>query len=298
MVTTDDAVVVTGVSKSYGSRAAVDDLTLHVRAGSVFALLGTNGAGKTTTIEMLEGYKRPDTGSIRVLGYDPVREAGELRARMGLMLQSGGIYNFARAEEVVRLFCSFYGDVADPDALIELVGLQEARRTLFRRLSGGEQRRVALAVALAGDPEIVFLDEPTAGMDPKARQVTYGLVRDLRDRGVTVILTTHLLDEAEQLADRVMIIDRGRVLAEGTPAELMAGGGLRFGAPPALDVTGFPASLGTVEELRPGHYLSGATPDPDMVAELAAWAAARGVLLDYVTVGARTLEDVFLELVE
>lgn len=297
-MTAGDAVVVTGVSKSYGSRAAVDDLSLRVRAGSVFALLGTNGAGKTTTIEMLEGYKRPDTGSVRVLDCDPVADANDLRPRMGLMLQSGGIYNFARAEEVVRLFCSLYGDVADPEELIELVGLTDARRTLFRRLSGGEQRRLALAVALAGDPEIVFLDEPTAGMDPKARQVTYGLVRDLRSRGVTVILTTHLLDEAEQLADRVMIIDRGRILAEGTPAELMAGGGLRFGAPTGLDVAVFPKALGDVEELRPGHYQGSATPDPDIVAELATWAAARGVLLEYVTAGARSLEDVFLELVK
>lgn len=296
---TESAIEVRGLTKRYGARAAVDDLSFEVAHGSVFALLGTNGAGKTTTVETLEGYRAPDEGTVRVLGLDPIADGAALKQRMGLMLQSGGIYNGARADEIVNLFCAFYERAGDPDELIALVGLEEGRRTTYRRLSGGQQRRLALAVALAGTPDIVFLDEPTAGMDPKARQVTYQIVRDLRSRGVTVVLTTHLLDEAESLADSVGILDQGRLVALGTPAELMAGhGGIRFGAPAGLGVERAPAELGNVVEVRAGHYLADVEATPQRVAQLAAWAEREGVLLAYVRSGSRSLEDLFLELVE
>jgi ABC-2 type transport system ATP-binding protein len=293
------AIEVGGLTKRYEGRTAVDDLNFAVPRGSVFALLGPNGAGKTTTVETLEGYRKPDEGSVSVLGLDPISDAAELKQRMGLMLQAGGIYNGARAAEVVRLFCSFYDKPADPDELIALVGLDDSRRTTFRRLSGGQQRRLALAVALAGTPDVVFLDEPTAGMDPRARQMTYAIVRDLRDRGVTVLLTTHLMDEAENLADQVAIMDKGRLVALGTPAELMAShGGIRFGAPAGIDASRFPDVLGHVVEVRPGQYLADVEADPERVAALASWAAADGLLLTYVRCGSRSLEDLFLELVE
>ncbi|MCC7075858.1 MAG: ABC transporter ATP-binding protein [Acidimicrobiia bacterium] len=288
----------------YGDLTAVDSLTFHAEPASVLALLGPNGAGKTSTVGMLEGYTRPHSGAVRVLGLDPVADAHLLRPRVGLMLQTGGIYNGARASEVVDLFAAFYPDPCDPAGLLDRVGLGARARTPFRRLSGGEQRRLALAVALVGRPEVVFLDEPTAGMDPKARQLTYDLVRELRDDGVTVLLTTHLLDEAEVLADRVVIIDRGRLVAEGTPAELMAGGGIRFGIDPdraagSVEVEGsWPAALGVLDRLRPGHYLVHGDPTPEHLARIARWAADNDILLRYLTAGARSLEDVFLELVE
>lgn len=303
---TDAAIAVEAATLRYGDLVAVDKLTFHAEAGSVLALLGPNGAGKTSTVDMLEGYRSPDEGSVRVLGLDPIADAARLRPRVGLMLQSGGIYNGARAGEVVSLFASFYPEPADPGVLLERVGLSDRAHATYRRLSGGEQRRLAFAVALVGRPEIVFLDEPTAGMDPKARQVTYDLIRELRDEGVTVLLTTHLLDEAENLADQVVIIDRGRLVAEGTPTELMAGGGIRFGidgpeAPTSIPGdrgTAWPANLGTVDVLRPGHYLVHAEPTPRNLADIASWAADNGILLRYLTAGARSLEDVFLELVE
>ncbi|MFN8105917.1 MAG: ABC transporter ATP-binding protein [Acidimicrobiia bacterium] len=287
------------MTKQYGTRPAVDDLSFVVDAGAVFALLGPNGAGKTTTVETLEGYRSPDAGTVRVLGLDPVEEGPALKQRMGLMLQSGGIYNGARVDEIVQLFCSFYDRAADPDELISLVDLEDSRRVTFRRLSGGQQRRLALAVALAGTPDVVFLDEPTAGMDPRARQTTYQIVRDLRARGVTVLLTTHLLDEAEALADSVGILDKGRLVALGSPSELMAShGGIRFGALAGLGLDDVPAQLGHVVEVRAGQYLAEVEATPERVAALAAWAASRNVLLGYVRSGSRSLEDLFLELVE
>ena len=296
---TGPAIEVRGLTKQYGTRPAVDDLSFVVDAGAVFALLGPNGAGKTTTVETLEGYRSPDAGTVRVLGLDPVEEGPALKQRMGLMLQSGGIYNGARVDEIVQLFCSFYDRAADPDELISLVDLEDSRRVTFRRLSGGQQRRLALAVALAGTPDVVFLDEPTAGMDPRARQTTYQIVRDLRARGVTVLLTTHLLDEAEALADSVGILDKGRLVALGSPSELMAShGGIRFGALAGLGLDDVPAQLGHVVEVRAGQYLAEVEATPERVAALAAWAASRNVLLGYVRSGSRSLEDLFLELVE
>ena len=212
------AVVADGLEKRYGATRAVDGVRFEVARGEIFALVGPNGAGKTTTVEMLEGYRRADGGTVRVLGLDPVDDGAALRPRIGVMLQEGGLYPGLRPLEVLRLFAAFYENPEQPEALLERVGLLDQRRTIVRRLSGGQKQRLSLACALVGRPELVFLDEPTAGMDPQARATTWELVRDLRARGTTIMLTTHLLDEAEQLCDRVAIIVAGKVAALGTPA--------------------------------------------------------------------------------
>jgi ABC-2 type transport system ATP-binding protein len=293
------AIELRGLTKRYGAHTAVDRLDLDVRTGETLALLGPNGAGKTTTIECCEGYRRPDEGTVRVLGLDPRREGDRLRSRMGLMLQEGGVYPMARPGEVLRLFARFYADPLDPDALLERVGLLDARRTRFRDLSGGQKQRLSLALALVGKPEIVFLDEPTAGLDPAARRLTWEHVRELQADRVTVVLTTHLLDEAEELADRVAIIDRGRLVALGTPDELTHGdrGELEFSARAGLDVAALGAAAGAVvDEPRPGRYVVHARNDPRLVARLASWMADHDVLLGELQAGKRSLEDVFLRI--
>jgi ABC-2 type transport system ATP-binding protein len=293
------AIELRGLTKRYGAHTAVDGLDLEVRVGETLALLGPNGAGKTTTIECCEGYRRPDAGSVRVLGLDPRRDGDRLRPRMGLMLQEGGVYPLAWPHEVLRLFARFHADPLDPDVLLERVGLAGARRTRFRDLSGGQKQRLSLALALVGRPEIVFLDEPTAGLDPAARRLTWEHVRELQADRVTVVLTTHLLDEAEELADRVAIIDRGRLIALGTPDELTHGdrGELEFSARTGLDVTALAAAVGAaVHEPRPGRYVVRAPNDPQLVARLADWMADHEVVLGELQAGKRSLEDVFLRI--
>ena len=232
------AVEVVDLVKRYGARAAVDGLTFTAPRGTVLALLGPNGAGKTTAIEICEGFRRPDTGTVRVLGLDPMRDGAALRPRVGVMLQDGvGGYTAASALEMLRLFASYAAHPQDPLALLESVGLADVGGTAVKRLSGGQQQRLSLALALVGRPELVFLDEPTSGMDPQSRRRTWELIRQLRADGVSVVLTTHFLDEAEHLADSVVVIDSGRVVAEGSPAELTragAEGQIRFRAVPKL----------------------------------------------------------------
>jgi ABC-2 type transport system ATP-binding protein len=296
------AVEVRDLVKRYGPRTAVAGLSLTVRAGTVLALLGPNGAGKTSTVEVCEGYRRPDGGSVRVLGLDPITDARALRPRVGVMLQGGGGYPGARAGEMLRLLAAYARDPLDPAALMERLGLTDAARTPYKRLSGGQRQRLSLAMAIVARPEIVFLDEPTAGLDPQARHATWAVVEQLRADGVTVLLTTHYMDEAERLADDVVVIDSGRVAATGTPAELTRGGAegqVRFGAPAGLDVAGLAAALPgktTVSETSPGAYLVEGTVDPELLASLTAWCAARGVLAEDLRVQRRSLEDVFLEL--
>ncbi|MFG2499650.1 ABC transporter ATP-binding protein [Streptomyces sp. NPDC048441] len=298
----ESVVQVTGLVKRYGKKTAVDGLDLRVRAGTVTAVLGPNGAGKTTTIETCEGYRRPDAGTVRVLGLDPVREAGALRPRIGVMLQSGGVYSGARADEMLRHMAKLHAHPLDVDALIERLGLESCGRTTYRRLSGGQQQRLALALAVVGRPELVFLDEPTAGLDPQARRATWDLVRDLRTDGVSVILTTHHMDEAEQLADEVAIIDAGKVIAEGTPDELCRGGAentLRFSGRPGLDVGSLLKALppdSAAAELTPGAYRVSGTIDPQLLATVTSWCAQHGVMPEKIAVERHTLEDVFLEL--
>src|SRR5205085_8455236 len=216
----DEAIVVDNFSKSYSSRRVVDQLHFTVHRGEVFALLGPNGAGKTTTVETLEGYRVPDSGAVRVLGLDPIRQAQALKPQIGVMLQQDGLYPGLTTREVLRLFAGYYQQPQNIDELLEHVGLTGAAKTRCRRLSGGQKRRLALAVALVGNPSLLFLDEPTSGMDPQARLATWEIIRDLKRNGATVLLTTHLMDEAERLAERVAIIDHGRLIALDTPMGL------------------------------------------------------------------------------
>ena len=297
------AIIVERLQKSYDGRAVVQDLSFEVRSGEVFALLGPNGAGKTTTIEILEGYRQPDSGSARVLGLDPQRQRGELYRRIGIMLQQGGFYPSVTPLEAIRLFAKFFDKPQDPTALLQLVGLDDATRTRYRRLSGGQKQRLSLAVALVGLPELVFLDEPTAGMDPQARHATWDIIRSLKERGVTVILTTHLLDEAERLADRVAIIDHGRLIALGSPAELTAAvptSDIWLTAPPGLDrdsLATLPA-VKSVRETEPGQYVFETDRALDLLVELAEWLRTRGIIPRALRFGQESLEDVFLRLTD
>ncbi|MCC0579233.1 ABC transporter ATP-binding protein [Streptomyces californicus] len=298
----EPVVQVTGLVKRYGTKTAVNGLDLVVRAGAVTAVLGPNGAGKTTTIETCEGYRRPDAGTVRVLGLDPVADADGLRPRIGVMLQSGGVYSGARAAEMLRHMAKLHAHPLDVDALIERLGLGDCGRTSYRRLSGGQQQRLSLAMAVVGRPELLFLDEPTAGLDPQARRATWELVRELRADGVSVVLTTHFMDEAEALADDVAIIDAGRVIARGTPEELCRGGAentLRFTGRPGLDlgslVKALPDGSGAAEPL-PGTYRITGSVDPQLLATVTSWCAQHGVMPEGISVERHTLEDVFLEL--
>lgn len=286
----------------YGDTLAVDRLSFTAHRGEVLALLGPNGAGKTSTVEALEGYRPVAGGTVRVLGLDPGRHHAELVRRMGVMLQKGGVYPMLGPAQVLRLFAAYYNDPEDPDALLDRVGLTDARRTPWRRLSGGEQQRLSLALALVGRPEVLFLDEPTAGVDPEGRIVVRDLIATQRDEGRCVLLTTHELAEAERVADRVVIVDRGRLLAEGTPAELASGtadGSVRFSTEPAIDVAALAATVGpgaSVEEERPGAYrlsLPAGTETPPVVAALAGWLAERSLALGDLRTGP-SLEEAYL----
>jgi ABC-2 type transport system ATP-binding protein len=300
----DEAIVVDNFSKSYGSHRVVDHLQFTVRRGEIFALLGPNGAGKTTTVETLEGYRKPDEGAIRVLGCDPLRDARTLKPQIGVMLQQDGLYPGLTAREVLRLFAGYYQHPQNIDALLERVGLTAAAKTRCRRLSGGQRRRLALAGALVGNPTLVFMDEPTSGMDPQARLTTWEIIRDLQRSGVTILLTTHLMDEAERLADRVAIIDHGRLIALDTPANMLGvqqASVVRFVAPAGLDCMELAAlpSARKAEEIRPGSYLletnsPGAV--PELLAELTAWMRDHQITLSEMRVGHGSLEDLFLRL--
>ena len=288
--------------KRYGQTTAVDGLTLSAARGTVTAVLGPNGAGKTTTIEICEGHRRPDAGSVSVLGLDPVTSARALRPRVGVMLQSGGIPPTVRPGEYLRVLARFHTSPLDPGWLMAKLGLSGAARTPYKRLSGGQQQRVSLAAAVIGRPELVFLDEPTAGLDPQARHATWDLIAGLRAAGTTVILTTHHMDEAERLADQVAIVDHGRLVADGTPAELTGiAGQVRFRAEPGLDTDGLMAALppgSAAKESPAGHYVIEVhgRVDPRLVAAVTAWCAEHGVLAQELRIESRTLEDVFLEL--
>jgi ABC-2 type transport system ATP-binding protein len=291
-----------GVCKRYASTVAVSSLDLDVQRAEVFALLGPNGAGKTTTVEMCEGFIRPDEGTIEVLGMNPVTDNARVRERIGVMLQGGGGYPAARAGEMLDLVAAYAMNPLNPSWLMDTLGLTQAARITYRRLSGGQQQRLALACALVGRPELVFLDEPTAGMDAHARLVVWELIDALRRDGVTVVLTTHQLTEAEELADRLVIIDHGVAVAAGTPAEIMRNGAenqLRFTAPPMLDLSLLSAALPEdykVSEVSAGQYLVEGPIKPQVLATVTAWCARLDVLATDMRVEQRSLEDVFLEL--
>lgn len=293
------------LSKTYDGRAVVDDLSLEAHPGTVTAVLGPNGAGKTTTIECCEGLRRPDGGEVTVLGHDPQLDSAALRARVGVMLQDGGLPSGARALEVLRHVSSMYANPRPIDELVERLGLATFGRTTVRRLSGGQRQRLALAVAVVGRPELVFLDEPSAGMDPQSRHAVWDLVRELRADGVAVVLTTHLMDEAESLADTVYVVDHGRVVAQGATHDLLAGREeiIRAEARPGLDTDDATAAMVQITdspwavcEDPPGTYVLRGTVTPDALAATTSWLAREGVLAHRITTGRRTLEDVFLDL--
>lgn len=292
------AVEVVDLVKRYGRTTAVDGLTFVAERGAVTAILGPNGAGKTSTIEICEGFRQADGGTVRVLGLPPSRP--ELRARVGVMPQGGGVPPAMRGGEWLRLVARFHARPLDPAALLERLGLSAHARTPYRRLSGGQQQRLSLAAAVIGRPELVFLDEPTAGMDPQARRACWDLVAALRESGMSVVLTTHFMDEAEKLSDHVVIIDHGRVVAEGTPAELTgAERQLRFRARPGLNLDELLSALpsgSAAKESPAGHYIIEGQVGPELLATVTAWCATEGVTTEDLSIERRTLEDVFLEL--
>jgi ABC-2 type transport system ATP-binding protein len=288
--------------KRFGDTVAVDGLDVEMSGPQVLALLGPNGAGKTTTLEMCEGFLSPDAGSVRVLGCDPVAQRDELRPRIGVMLQGGGAYPGAHAAEMLDLAASCARTPHNPQWLLDLLGLTGVARIPYRRLSGGQQQRLALACALVGRPELVFLDEPTAGLDPQSRNLVWELIGCLRDDGVGVVLTTHSMDEADALADHVVIIDHGRVSAAGTPGELSKrgmDGQITFCAPAHLDLVGLRARLTEqhrVYETGSGHYVINGPVVPAVIVAIATWCDALEVMLSELRIERRSLEDVFLDL--
>jgi ABC-2 type transport system ATP-binding protein len=276
------AIAVRDLRKSYGSLEAVRGIDFHVERGEVFGLLGPNGAGKTTTVEILEGYRKRDGGEVEVLGTDPALARGDWRERIGVVLQSSAMYETLTVTEMLRLFAGYYREPRPVGEVVELVGLQEKRDDRVRRLSGGQRRRLDLGLALIGDPELIFLDEPTTGFDPRARRRAWETIRGLRGLGKTILLTTHYLDEAEQLADRVAVLAQGRIVASGTPAELT-------GAVPATEIryreNGREIVLETDEPTRILH-------------ELTARALAESRELEGLQVRRPSLEEVYLSLTD
>jgi ABC-2 type transport system ATP-binding protein len=279
---TDAAIEVRDLHKRYGQHEAVRGIDITVQRGEVFGLLGPNGAGKTTTVEILEGYRTRSSGQVAVLGHDPARRSLQLRRRIGVVLQSGGIYSHITPREALRHWASFYPYPRDVHEVLALVGLEDQADVRSRKLSGGQLRRLDFALALVGDPELIFLDEPTTGFDPEARRNAWETVRSLRELGKTILLTTHYLDEAQALADRVAIVKDGRVLAIGPPREL---------------------GVGTAHHYRvayrraDGAMVERDTDDPTaLLHELTSAALARGEPLQELSVGRPTLEDVYLEL--
>ena len=299
----DHALVVDNVVKRFGGTTAVDGLSFTAQRGQLLALLGPNGAGKTTTIEMCEGFTTPTSGTIRVLGMDPVANPQAVRNRIGIMLQGGGAYASVSVREMLELAAGYNANPHDPQWLMQLLGLEGIANTSYRRLSGGQQQRLSLALAMIGRPELIFLDEPTAGMDAQSRIAVWDIVSAMKRDGVSVVLTTHLMDEAEQLADDVVIIDHGKVVAQGSPSELTNHDEFPVLSVETADVLDTrplndalaPAGL-SVEEVRPRSYRVRGTGSPEVVEKLAREAARQDVLIRELSVSHRNLEDVFLDL--
>ena len=274
------AIEVSGLKKSYGPREVLHGVSFRVEAGEVFALLGPNGAGKTTTVEILEGYRGRDDGTVQVLGTDPARAGSAFRERIGIVLQSSAVYPLLSVREILELFAGYYARARDVGEVIELVGLSEKREARVRTLSGGQLRRLDLALALVGDPELIFLDEPTTGFDPAARRQAWETIRDLRALGKGILLTTHYMEEAQTLADRLAILRDGRIVATGSPRELLSG------------ATGV-----EIRYRRDGEEHVIATDEPTRVLnELTSEALAQGFELEDIEVRRRSLEDLYLEL--
>ncbi|WP_435299949.1 ABC transporter ATP-binding protein [Timonella sp. A28] len=298
------ALEVRGLSKSYGDRTVVTDMSFTAQLGQVTAVLGPNGAGKTTTIECCEGLRTPDAGSIRVFGETPATTALQ-RAQVGVMLQDGGLPSSVKAIEMLKHVARLFESPRSVDDLVTRLGMSSFARTSVRRLSGGQRQRVALAAALLGRPQLVFLDEPSAGMDPQSRHAVWELIRELRDDNVAVVLTTHLMDEAETLSDMVYIVDNGAVIAQGTPHELLnsASGTLTVetAVPCAAEdvasfISGLYGSEYGVSQVHPHRFVVRGDATARLVAQLAGWLADNDVMVTSLTSGKQTLEDVFLDL--
>ena len=292
------AIEVRGLRKSYGDVEAVRGIDLSVRRGEVFALLGPNGAGKTTTVEILEGHRDRTGGEVSVLGHDPGLNDRALKQRIGIVLQTTGVEPYLSVEETIDLFRGYYPHPLPLEEILDVIGLGEQRRTRVRRLSGGQQRRLDVAIGLAGDPELLFLDEPTTGLDPAARRQAWEMVDNLRSLGKTVVLTTHYMDEAEHLADRVAIIVQGEIVAEGTPGELVRRGGsttIRFEVGPDIGVP--PDDLGAESAGADGAYTITTGTPTEALHHLTGWAMDQGIELEGLSVSTPTLEDVFIDLV-
>jgi ABC-2 type transport system ATP-binding protein len=295
----DDVVItVEGLRKSYGSFEAVRGLDLEVRRGEILAFLGPNGAGKTTTVEILEGYRERTEGDVTVLGADPSRARGDWNARIGVMLQSWHVEPDLTVEEQLQQFAGYYPQPRSVDETIDLIGLSEQRDVRAGRLSGGQQRRLDLGLALIGDPELLFMDEPTTGFDPAARRAAWAIIASLRELGKTVFLTTHYMDEAQELADRVAIIASGRILADGTPNELAGEHATRitFLLPEGVSASEVSQLVGTPIEVVEGRVDLLVERSLPAVNALSAWALERGIDLPQFEVRRRSLEDVYLEL--
>jgi ABC-2 type transport system ATP-binding protein len=291
------AIEVRGLRKLYGSVEAVAGIDVTVEVGEVFALLGPNGAGKTTTVEILEGYRERSAGDVSVLGYDPANGERAFRSRIGIVLQSTGIDPYLTVRETVALYAAYYPKPRDVDEVIQVVGLTEKRDVRVLKLSGGQQRRLDVAIALAGDPELLFLDEPTTGFDPGARRNAWEIVRNLTALRKTVFLTTHYMDEAQNLASRVAVIARGRIVAEGPPSTLggraAAATVIRFGVPSHAD--DLPDVARDARQVA-GRFELATTEPTHALHDLSAWAVSRGIELEGLEVLRPSLEDIYLEL--
>jgi ABC-2 type transport system ATP-binding protein len=292
---TDEVITVGGLRKTYGDLEAVAGIDLAVRSGEVFALLGPNGAGKTTTVEILEGYRDRTAGEVSVLGFDPADRSRELRRRVGIVLQSTGVDPYLTVRETVALYASYYPSPRNVDEVVDLVGLSEKGDARVIKLSGGQQRRLDVAIALAGDPELLFLDEPTTGFDPGARRHAWDVIRNLAELGKTIFLTTHYMDEAQNLANRVAVIAKGEIVAEGPPSTLvdqhLTRTVIRFRRPPG----DLPSSVHDGSTVSAEIEIAVDEPTRTLH-ELTSWAVERGIELEGLQVTRPTLEDVYLEL--
>jgi ABC-2 type transport system ATP-binding protein len=297
----DDVVIVEQLRKEYGPLHAVDGISFTVRRGEILAMVGPNGAGKTTTVEILEGHRARTSGDVSVLGFDPATGGRQFRERVGIVLQEAGFDDQFSVVELVRMYTSFYPRPRPVEELVELVGLSDKRNAKVTALSGGQRRRLDLALGLAGDPELLFLDEPTTGFDPSARRHAWGMVDALRDLGKTVLLTTHYMDEAEHLADRVAVMQSGGLVALGTPQQLAdqstGGAVIAFKLPSDVEAGALPVVGSRVRVAANAVEITSTAPTADL-AVLTAWAAQRGLELESLAVARPSLEQVYLELTD